>query len=99
MGAALCSKSAAIESARKRRKDRLEYEEILADIAEDNDEEYEAWKPSETNTEFAQRTSQECESNKEFWCEEMQLAAASVPDADIQIPALEIVETACTPPK
>ena len=99
MGAALCSKSAAIESSRKRRKDRIEYEELLADIAEDNDEEYEAWKPSETNTEFARRTSAECESNKEFWCEEMRFAAATIEDADIQIPTLEMVEAACTPPQ
>ena len=99
MGAALCSKSAAIEAARKRRKDRLEYEERMAEIAEENDQEYDGWTPTETNTEFAQRTSAECESNKEFWCEEMQLAAASIADAGIQIPALEIVETACSPPE
>ena len=99
MGAALCSKSAAIESSRKRRKDRIEYEELLAEIAEDNEEEYDPWTPSETNTEFAQRTAQECESNKEFWCEEMRFAAATIEDGDIQIPVLEIVETACTPPQ
>ncbi len=99
MGAALCSKSAAIEASRKRRKDRLEYEERLADIAEDTGEDYEAWEPSETNTEFAQRTSQECESNKEYWCQEMQLAAAEIADGDIQISALQIVETACALPQ
>lgn len=99
MGAALCSKSAAIEASRKRRKDRIEYEELLKEIAEDNEQEYEAWVPNENNTEFAQRTSAECESNKTFWCEEMQFEAATIQDPDIQIPALAMVEEACTPPE
>ena len=98
LGAALCSKSAAIEASRKRRKDRIEYEELLTEIAEDNEEKHDAWVPTENNTEFAQRTGQECESNKEYWCEEMRFAAATIEDAEIQIPALELVETACTPP-
>lgn len=99
LGAALCSRSAAIEASRKSRKDRIEYEERLAEIAEDNEQEYDPWTPAETNTEFAQRTSQECESNKEFWCEEMRLAAASIADVNIQIPTLEMVEAACAPPE
>ena len=99
LGAALCFKSAAIETSRKRRKDRVEYEELLRDIAEDNDQEYDPWVPAENNTEFAQRTRQECESNKDYWCDEMQLTAAEITDSDIQISALQIVETACTPPQ
>jgi len=99
MGAALCSRSAAIESSRKRRKDRLEYEERLAEIAEDNDDEYDPWKPTENNTEFARRTNAECASNKDYWCGEMQLAAAEIADADVQISALQLVETACKPPQ
>lgn len=99
MGAALCSKSAAIEASRKRRKDRSEYEEILEEVAEDNEQEYKPWVPSENNTEFAQRMSSECESNKVFWCEEMQFEAAAIQDAEIQIPALAMVEEACTPPE
>lgn len=99
MGAAMCSKSAAIESTRKRRKDRLEYEERLAEIAEDNETEYTPWKPSESNSEFAQRTASECENNKDYWCGEMQLAAAEISDPSIQASALAMVETACTPPQ
>lgn len=99
MGAALCSKSAAIEASRKRRKDRTEYEERLAEIAEDNETEYTPWKPSESNSEFAQRTSSECETNKTYWCDEMQLAAAEISDPTAQASALSLVETACTPPK
>ncbi len=97
MGAALCSKSAAIESTRKRRRDRIEYEEQLARIAEDNETEYTPWEPAETNTEFAQRTSSECQSNKEYWCSEMQLAAAAITDSEIQVEVLGLVEGACTP--
>lgn len=99
MGAALCSKSAAIESTRKRRKDRVEYEELLAEIAEDNETEYTPWVPPETNTEFAQRTASECETNKDYWCGEMQLAAAEIRDADIQAQTLAVVESACAPPE
>lgn len=98
MGAALCSKSAAIEATRKSRRDRIEYEELLAEIAEDNETDYTPWVPSETNTEFAQRTSSECETNKEYWCGEMQLAAAEIADADIQAETLALVEDACAPP-
>jgi len=96
MGAALCSKSAAIESTRKSRRDRIEYEEQLERLARENETEYTPWEPAETNTEFAQRTSSECQSNKEHWCSEMQLAAASIADGDIQVEALGIVESACT---
>lgn len=99
MGAALCSRSADIEASRKRRKDRIEYEELLQDIAEENEEQYKPWVPSETNREFAQRTTQECISNKDFWCDEMQFVAADIEDVDIQIQALAVVEAACTPPK
>ena len=99
MGAALCSKSAAIEATRKRRKDRTEYEELLAEIAEDNETEYTPWKPSESNSEFAKRTSSECGTNKTYWCSEMQLAAADISDPTTQASALFLVETACTPPK
>lgn len=99
MGAALCSKSAAIESTRKSRKDRIEYEELLAEIAEDNETEYTPWVPSESNTEFAQRTASECGTNKDYWCGEMQLAAAEIEDADIQAEALALVESACAPPE
>ena len=95
MGAALCSKSAAIESTRKRRRDRIEYEEQLARVARDNETEYTPWDPPESNTEFAQRTASECESNKEHWCSEMQLAAAEIMDADAQAEALTVVEQAC----
>jgi hypothetical protein len=96
MGAALCSKSAAIESTRKRRKDRIEYEEQLARLAEDDETfRYTPWEPSETNTEFAQRTANECTSNKEYWCSEMQLAAADIMDPDVQAETLTLVETAC----
>lgn len=98
MGAALCSKSADIEASRKRRKDRIEYEELLQEIAEDNETEYTPWVPAETNTEFAQRTSQECEANKEFWCEEMMFTAGTIEDPDIQAQALAVVESACEPP-
>lgn len=97
MGAALCSKSAAIESTRKSRRDRIEYEELLAEIAEDNETEYTPWIPAETNTEFAQRTASECETNKDYWCGEMQLAAAGIQDPDIQVQALAVVESACAP--
>ena len=99
MRAALCSKSASIEASRKRRKDRLEYEERLAEIAEDNEQEYTPWVPPESNSEFAQRTASECESNKDYWCQEMQLAAAAIGDAETQVSALEMVETACAPPE
>lgn len=99
MGAALCSKSAAIESTRKSRRDRIEYEELLAEIAEDNETEYTPWVPSESNTEFAQRTKTECDANKEYWCGEMQLAAAEIQDADIQAETLSLVESACAPPE
>lgn len=98
IGAALCSKSAAIEATRKSRRDRIEYEELLAEIAEDNETEYTPWVPSESNTEFAQRTASECESNKDHWCGEMQLAAAEIADAGIQAETLALVESACAPP-
>ena len=97
MGAALCSKSAAIEATRKSRRDRIEYEEQLERLARENETEYKPWEPSESNTEFAQRTASECESNKAHWCSEMQLAAASIMDSELQIEALGIVETACGP--
>ncbi|MBT4740396.1 MAG: hypothetical protein HOH20_09790 [Rhodospirillaceae bacterium] len=99
MGAALCSKSAAIEATRKRRKDRTEYEELLADIAEDDENStYTPWVPSETNTAFAQRTSAECGDNKEYWCGEMQFAAAEIADPQTQAAALAMVEASCSPP-
>ncbi|MDG2244680.1 MAG: hypothetical protein P8L66_14440 [Rhodospirillaceae bacterium] len=99
MGAALCSKSAAIEATRKRRKDRIEYEELLADIAEeDENSDYTPWVPSESNTEFARRTSSECGNNKEYWCGEMQFAAAEIADPQTQASALDAVEAACNPP-
>jgi len=98
MGAALCSKSAAIEATRKRRKDRIEYEELLADIAEDDENStYTAYVPTESNTEFAQRTSSECGGNKEYWCGEMQFSAAEIADPQTQAAALAMVETACGP--
>lgn len=98
MSAALCSKSAAIEATRKSRRDRIEYEELLAEIAEDNETEYKPWNPSESNTEFAQRTANECETNKDYWCAEMQLAAAEIQDSEIQAETLAAVEAACAAP-
>ncbi len=99
MGAAMCSKSAAIEATRKSRKDRIEYEELLADIAEDNETEYTPWVPAETNGEFATRTAAECSSNHGYWCGEMQLAAAEITDPALQAEALAMIETACAPPE
>jgi hypothetical protein len=99
IGAALCSKSAAIEATRKSRKDLTEYEELLAKIAKNDDTEYTPWVPSETNTEFAQRTAAECAANQEYWCGEMQLAAAEILDSAIQAAALTLAEEACSPPK
>jgi hypothetical protein len=99
MGAAMCSKSAAIEATRKSRKDRIEYEQLLAEIAEDNETEYSPWVPPETNSEFATRTTAECSSNHEYWCGEMQLASAGISDPALQAEALALVEEACTPPQ
>ena len=99
MGAAMCSKSAAIESTRKSRKDRAEYEKLLQDIAEDNETQYTPWVPTETNGEFATRTAAECSSNQGYWCSEMQLASAEITDPALQAEALALVEEACAPPQ
>ncbi|MEE2704743.1 MAG: hypothetical protein VX397_01350 [Pseudomonadota bacterium] len=95
MGAALCSQSAAIEATRKQRKDKIEYEKRLERIAKDEGKKYKPWKPSETNSTFAKRTSNECVSNMKYWCEEMKIAAAEINDSDTQMEAMGIVDKAC----
>ena len=95
MGAALCSQSAAIEATRKQRKDKIEYEKRLERIAKDEGRKHESWKPSETNSAFAKRTSNECVSNKKHWCGEMKIAAAEISESDIQAEAMGIVDKAC----
>ena len=95
MGAALCSQSAAIEATRKQRKDKIEYEKQLERIAKDEGKKYKSWKPAETNSAFAKRTSNECMSNMKHWCEEMKIAAAEISDSTTQQEAMGIVDKAC----
>jgi len=95
LGAALCSKSAAIEQTRKRRRDRIEYDKVLKSMAKEQGTKHTPWEPSESNRDFASRTANECVSNMKYWCEEMRLTAAEIEFPDIQANALKIVDTAC----
>jgi hypothetical protein len=94
-GATVCNNSTAIQTERRKRRDRIEYEDRLAKAAREKKQEHTPWVPSEDNATFAARTSQGCDGSYAFYCGEMRKEADGLKAADVKTAALGFVDTVC----
>ncbi|MBM3513554.1 MAG: hypothetical protein FJX59_07535 [Alphaproteobacteria bacterium] len=94
-GSTACSNSRAIQTERRARRDRAEYEARVARAAKEKGQEHKAWVPSENNEQFNARTNGSCDGSYVHYCAEMRREADGLKKADDKQTALEFVDSAC----
>jgi hypothetical protein len=94
-GATACSNSRALQTERRARRDRIEYEARLARAARENKQEHKAWVPSETNEQFNARTNGSCDGSYAHYCAEMRREAEALKNAEEKQAAVAFVDGAC----
>lgn len=94
-GATACTNSRAIQTERRARRDRIEYEARLARAAKEKGEEHKAWTPRENNDEFNARTNGACDSSFAYYCGEMRREAEGLKGAEDKQASLTFVDSVC----
>lgn len=94
-GSTACGNSRAIQTERRARRDRFEYEARLARAAKEQKKEYKEWVPSETNEQFNARTNSSCDGSYVHYCSEMRREADGLKKADDKQTALAFVDSVC----
>ncbi|MDX2145341.1 MAG: hypothetical protein SFV19_18460 [Rhodospirillaceae bacterium] len=93
--ATVCNNSSAIQTERRKRRDRIEYEDRVAKAAREQKKEHTPWVPSEDNASFAARTTQSCDGSYAFYCSEMRKEADGLKAAETKTAALGFIDTVC----
>ena len=95
MAATVCNNSSAIQTERRKRRDRIEYEDRLAKAAKDKKQEHTPWVPSEDNGAFAARTTQSCDGSYGYYCGEMRKEVDGLKAVETKTAAVGFVENVC----
>ncbi|MSO98821.1 MAG: hypothetical protein EXR11_11490 [Rhodospirillaceae bacterium] len=95
MAATVCNNSSAIQTERRKRRDRVEYEDRVAKAAREKKQEHTPWVPSEDNSTFAARTTQICDGSYAFYCGEMRKEVDGIKATETKIAATGFVESVC----
>lgn len=94
-GSTACINSRTIQTERRKRRDRLEYEERLAKAAKEKNQEHTPWQPLESTADFTARTNAQCDGSYTHYCAEMRREAATLKDEAIRSQTAALVESMC----
>jgi hypothetical protein len=94
-GSTACINSRTIQTERRKRRDRLEYEERLAKAAKEKGQQHTPWQPMESAADFAARTNAQCDGSYTHYCAEMRREAATLKDETIRAQTVALVESMC----
>ncbi|MDX2224810.1 MAG: hypothetical protein SFV21_18800 [Rhodospirillaceae bacterium] len=94
-GSTACINSKTIQTERRKRRDRLEYDERLAKAAKEKGQEHTPWQPLESAADFSARTNSQCDGSYAHYCAEMRREAGTLKDETVRAQTAALVESMC----
>ena len=94
-GSTACSNSRALQTERRARRDRAEYETRMARAAKEKGTEYKPPMQSESNEQFSARTNSQCDGSYAHYCVEMQREADVLKKAEEKQASIAFIDSVC----